>query len=63
MGQVLVHKEVFEVSVLCKMEVWRRLEDVKVFFYGQIWARRMAGVEEVGEEDGLVEKLFVDLPV
>jgi hypothetical protein len=45
------------------MEVWRRLEDVKVFFYGQIWARRMAGVEEVGEEDGLAVKLFVDLPV
>ena len=45
------------------MEVWRRLEDVKVFVYGQILARRMAGVEEVEEEDGLDEKLFVDLPV
>ena len=63
MGQVLVHKEVFEVFVLCKMEVWRRLEDVKVFVYGQILARRMAGVEEVEEEDGLDEKLFVGLPV
>ena len=63
MGQVLVHKEVFEVFVLCKTEVWRCLEDVKVIVYGQILARRMAGVEEVGEEDGLVEKLLVDLPV
>ena len=63
MGQVLVHKEVFEVFVLCKMEVWRRLEDVKVFVNDQILARRMAGVEEVEEEDGLDEKLFVDLPV
>ena len=63
-GQVLVHKEVFEVSVLCKMEVWRRLEDVKVFVYGRILVRRMAEVEEVEEEeDGLGEKLFVDLPV
>ena len=63
LGQVLVHKEVFEVSVLCKMEVWRRLEDVKVFVYGQILARRMAGVEEVEGEDGSDEKLFADLPV
>jgi hypothetical protein len=45
------------------MEVWRRLRDVKVFGYGQILARRMAGVEEVEGEDGLDEKLFVDLPV
>jgi hypothetical protein len=45
------------------MEVWRRLKDVKVFVYGQILARRMAGVEEVEGEDGLDEKLFVDLPV
>ena len=45
------------------MEVWRRLEDVKVFVNDQILARRMAGVEEVEEEDGLDEKLFVDLPV
>ena len=63
LGQVLVHKEVFEVFVLYKMEVWRRLKDVKVFVYGQILARRMAGVEEVEGEDGLDEKLFVDLPV
>ena len=62
-GQVLVHKEVFEVSVLCKMEVWRRSRDVNVFGYGQILVRRMAGVEEVEEEDGLDEKLLVDLPV
>jgi hypothetical protein len=62
-GQVLDHKEVFEVSVLCKMEVVHRLEDVKVFVYGQKLARRMAGVEEVGEEDGLDEKLLVGLPV
>ncbi len=55
MGQVLVHKEVFEVSVLCKMEVWRRLKGVKEFGYGQILVRRMAGVEEVEEEDGLDE--------
>ena len=45
------------------MEVWRRLKDVKVFVYGQILARRMAGVEEVEGEDGLDEKVFVDLPV
>jgi hypothetical protein len=45
------------------MEVWRRLKDVKVFLYGQILARRMAGVGEVEEEDGLDEELFVDLPV
>ncbi len=63
LGQVLVHKEVFEVFVLCKMEVWRRWEDVKVFVYGQILVRRMAGVEEVEEEDGLDEKLVVDLLV
>ena len=63
LGQVLVHKEVFEVFVLCKMEVWRRLKDVNVFGYGQILVRRMAGVEEVEEEDGLDEKLLVGLPV
>ena len=63
LGQVLVHKEVFEVSVLCKMEVWRRLKDVNVFGYGQILVRRMAEVEEVEEEDGLDEKLLVGLPV
>ena len=62
-GQVLVHREVFEVSVLCKMEVWRRLKDVNVFGYGQILVRRMAEVEEVEEEDDLAVKLFVDLPV
>ena len=45
------------------MEVWRRLKDVKVFVYGRILARRMAGVEEVEEEDGLDEKLLVGLPV
>ncbi len=45
------------------MGVWRRLKDVKVFVCGQILARRMAGVEEVEGEDGLDEKLFVDLPV
>ncbi len=45
------------------MEVWRRLKDVKVFGYGQILTRRMAGVEEVEGEDGLDEKSFVDLPV
>ena len=45
------------------MEVWRRLKDVNVFGYGQILVRRMAGVEEVEEEDGLDEKLLVDLPV
>jgi hypothetical protein len=45
------------------MEVWRRLRDVKVFGYGRILARRTAGVEEVEGEDGLDEKLFVDLPV
>jgi hypothetical protein len=45
------------------MEVWPRLKDVKVFGYGQILIRRMAGVEEVEEGDGLDEKLFVNLPV
>ncbi len=45
------------------MEVWRRLKDVKVFGDGQILARHMAGVEGVEGEDGLDEKLFVDLPV
>ncbi len=45
------------------MEVWHSLKDVKVFGYGQILVRRMAGVEEVEEEDGLDEKLFVVLPV
>ncbi len=63
MGQVLVHKEVFEAFVLCKTEVWLRFEDVKVFVDDHILARRMAGVEEVEGEDGLDEKLFVDLPV
>jgi hypothetical protein len=63
LGQVLVHKEVFEVFVLYKMEVWPRLTDVKVFGNGQILIRRMAEVEEGEEEDGLGEKLFVDLPV
>jgi hypothetical protein len=45
------------------MEVWPHLRDVEVFGYGQILLRRMVGVEEVEEEDGLDEKLFVDLPV
>ncbi len=63
MGQVLVHKEVFEVSGLCKMEVWRRLRDVKVFGYGPKLLRRKPEVEEEVEEVGLGEKLFVDLPV
>ena len=45
------------------MEVWRRLIAVKVFGYGQILVRRMAGVEEVEEEDGLDKRLFVNLPV
>jgi hypothetical protein len=45
------------------MEVWPRLRDVKVFGYGQRLIRRMAEVEEVEEEDGLDERLFVDLPV
>ncbi len=63
LGPVLVHKEVFEVCALCKMEVWRRLKDVKVFVYGRILARHMAGVEEVEEEDGLDEKLLVGLLV
>ena len=62
-GPVLVRKEVFEVFVLYKMEVWPRLTDVKVFGNGQILIRRMAEVEEGEEEDGLGEKLFVDLPV
>ena len=59
-GQVLVHKGVFEVSVLYKMEVCPRPRDVKVFGYGQILIRRMAGVEEVEEEDGLDEELFAN---
>ncbi len=63
MGQVLVHKGVFKVSDLYKMEVWPRLRDVKVFGYDQRLVRRTAEVEEVEEEDGLDEKLFVDLPV
>jgi SUMO ligase MMS21 Smc5/6 complex component len=63
LGQVLVHKEVFEAFVVCKMDVWCRFEDVKVFVGDHILARRMAGVEEVEEEDGLDEKLLVDLPV
>ena len=63
MGRVLVRERVFEASVLYKIEVWSRLRDVKVFGYGQILIRRMAEVEEVEEEDGLDEKLFVDLPV
>ncbi len=45
------------------MEGWRRLNDVKVSVYGQISVRRMAVVEEVEEEDGSDEELFVDLPV
>ncbi len=45
------------------MEVWRRLKGVKVFVYGRISARRMAGVEEVEEEDDLDGKLLVGLPV
>ncbi len=46
------------------MEVWPRSRGVKVPGYDQILVRRMAGVSEVeGEEDGLDEKLFVDLPV
>ena len=62
--QVLVHKGVFEVSVLYKMEVWRRLRDVRVFGCGQILVRRMAEVSEVErEEDGLGEKVYVDLSV
>ncbi len=44
------------------MEVWPRLEDVKVFGYGQLVNRRMVVVEEVEEEDGSDEE-FVDLPV
>ncbi len=64
MGLVLVHKEVFEVSVLCKMEVWRRSGGERVSEYDQILVRRMAGVSEEEEEEGdLGEKLFVDLPV
>ncbi len=63
LGQVLVHKGVFEVSVLYKMEDWPRLKDVKVFGYGQILIRRMAGVEEEEEEGGLDEELFADEPV
>ncbi len=63
MGQVLVRKGVFVVSVLYKMEVWPRSRDVKVSVYGQILIRRMAEVEEVEEEDGLDEKLSVNLPV
>ena len=64
LGQVLVHKEVFEVSALCNMEVWPRSRVEKVFGYDQILVRRMAEVEEVEEEeDGLGEKLSVDLPV
>jgi hypothetical protein len=45
------------------MEVWCCVKDVKVFVYGQILARRMAGVGEVEEEDGLDGKLLVGLPV
>ncbi len=45
------------------MEVWSRLDYLKVSGYGQISIRRMAGVEEVEEEDGLDEKSFVGLPV
>ncbi len=63
-GQVLFHKGVFEVSVLYKMEVWRRSRGVKVSGYDRILVRRMAGVSEVEEEeDGLGEKLSVGLPV
>ncbi len=63
MDLVLVRKEVAEVFVLYKMEVWPRL---KVFGYDQILIRRMAEVEEVEEvegEDGLDEKMLADLPV
>ncbi len=59
-GSVFVHKGVFEVFVLCKMEVWRRLKDVKVFRYDQRLVRRMVGVEEVEEEDGLDEELYAE---
>jgi hypothetical protein len=45
------------------MEVWSRLDYLKVSGYGQISVRRMAGVEEVEEEDDLDEKSFVGLPV
>ena len=63
MGQVLVHKEVFEVFVLCKTEAWPRSRGERVSGYDQILVRRMAEVEEVEEEeDGLGEK-FVDLPM
>ncbi len=62
-GQVLVHRGVFEVSVLYKMEVCPRSRDEKVFGYGQRLVRRMAEVEEVEEGDGLDEALSADLPV
>jgi hypothetical protein len=42
------------------MEVWPRLKDVRVSGYGHILISRMAGVEEVGEEDGLDEEMFAD---
>jgi hypothetical protein len=58
-GQVLVHKGVFEVYVLYKMEVCPRLRYVKVPGCGQRLVRRMAEVEEVEGEDGLDEELFV----
>ena len=45
------------------MEVWSRLDYLKVSGYGQISVRRMVVVEEVEEEDGSDEELFVDLPV
>jgi hypothetical protein len=46
------------------MEAWPRSRGEKVFGYDQILVRRMAEVEEVEEEeDGLGEKLFVDLPM
>ncbi len=57
-GQVLVHKGVFEVSVLYKMEVCPHSRYVNIFGYGQRLIRRMAEVEEVEEEDGLDEELF-----
>jgi hypothetical protein len=41
------------------MEVCPRSRGVKVFGYGQRLIRRMAEVEEVEEEDGLDEELFV----
>ena len=46
------------------MEVWPRSRGVKVSGYDQILVRRMAEVLEVErEEDGLGEKVYVDLSV